>query len=367
MKKQVWITIFILCSFLWSQEYLPKIPIETKEDLEKFAQSWQKTMEEHYYRAVSPDEFAHALIIGLRQVLADDYLEYKDAKEYQYAQHGKFRGIGLVLELNKDRLQVLSAIPGSPAAKSSIQPGDIVMQVNGENAQSKNMRELIDKLRQKKNIVVLQVHRPATKKQHRIDIVQQEFQVVQVFHQWKDQVAHIQIKSFPKNTAAKIQEICLDFQKKGAKGILLDLRGCYGGDLEEVLQVADGFLAQGTIANLKYRQETKVVSADNTIWMNVPMVILIDNKTTSGAEMLAASLKELGRAILVGTSTKGKGSIQKLFPLKKGALQVTIGHYFTPKGNNIQGVGVAPNIVVEKKEQQDTMGWELIQALMSIK
>jgi len=280
-------------------------------------------------------------------------------KEMQMETKGKFEGLGIVIEKKQGILTVVSPIEDTPAFKAGIQTGDHIIQINGEPTEKMSLNEAAMKMRGPKGTkVTITITRKGLTKPQDIPIVRDIIPLKSVRQEELEKgIGYIRITQFNEGTATDFEKA---LQKLGAvngaplKGLVLDLRNNPGGLLDQAVKVADTFISSGIIVSIEGRSKEQRMRfsahADGTL-VDFPLVVLVNGGSASGSEILAGALQDNGRAVILGTQTFGKGSVQTIFPLKDGSgLKLTTARYYTPNGRSIQAMGITPNIIVPFSE-----------------
>ncbi|HRY34757.1 MAG TPA: S41 family peptidase [Smithellaceae bacterium] len=277
---------------------------------------------------------------------------------------GHFGGIGIEITLVKDVLTVVSPIEDTPAYKAGVKAGDQIIKIDGKTTKDISMMEAVKKLRGKKGTkVTITITREGMIKPKNIILTRAEIQVQSVKAKTFDHnIGYIRISSFNEKTAADLRKALADVKVKSnpMQGLVLDLRNDPGGLLNQAIEVSDMFLRSGVIVSTRGRtksMETRMQAKDDGAReVTVPMVVLVNEGTASAAEIVAGALQDNGRALIAGTKTFGKASVQTVIRLEDGsALKLTTARYYTPKGRSIQAEGIKPDLIVKlKKPSQDT-------------
>jgi carboxyl-terminal processing protease len=322
-----------------------------------------------YYRPVDKSGLMNLVVNkGLQSAVAsldDPYSHYFDPTDYHSFQdedNPHLSGIGVDVLPNPRGLEVVDVFPGSPAAKAGLGHGDVIVAVGGTSLQNRSAEFASAKIRGRAGTkVTLSV---VSNGQRRTVTVTRQDLVIPVasgrivdYHGKK--LGYLQFTSFTQNSGDELRAQVRQVLRQGAQGLILDLRENGGGLLNEAINVASIFLADGTIVSTRGRDQPSqvYVARGDAIAPTMPLVVLVDRDTASSAEIVTAALKDRGRALVVGTHTYGKGVFQELMPLPNGgALDITVGEYFTPNGQNLggrgvvqgktvaEGVGIAPNV-----------------------
>ncbi|MHB8137272.1 MAG: S41 family peptidase [Smithellaceae bacterium] len=269
---------------------------------------------------------------------------------------GHFGGIGIEITLVKDVLTVVSPIEDTPADKAGVKSGDQIIKIDGKLTNDISIIEAVQKLRGKKGTkVTITIMREKMAQPQDIVLTRAEIQVKSVKAKTYDgHIGYIRIASFHERTAADLRKALADLNSKSnpTKGLVLDLRNNPGGLLSQAIEVSDMFLKSGIIVSTRGRtknMETKTPARDDGgREVTIPMVVLVNEGTASAAEIVAGALQDNGRALIAGTQTFGKASVQTVIRLEDGsALKLTTARYYTPKGRSIQAEGIKPDLVVK--------------------
>ena len=288
-------------------------------------------------------------------------------KDLQIETKGHFSGIGIVITMQDKIITVISPIEGTPAYKAGIKAGDQIIKVDGEETKTMMLWEAVKKMRGKKGTsVVITIRRKGLSELIDFTIVRDIIPLESVrSHLLKPDYGYIRITNFRENTADDVKRALrkLEAGKTPLKGLILDLRDNPGGLLDQAIKVADIFLDKGRIVSIKGRLEThsKVYAAhrDKDKHPHL-MVLLINEGSASASEIVAGALQDHGRALVLGTTSFGKGSVQTVEPLRDGSgLKLTIARYYTPKGEAIQARGIVPDVLVEERYVSGSEGKKL--------
>ncbi len=325
------------------------------------------TLKRDYDGQLDSQKLTDGLMSGLAAATGDPYTEYlnKDAaKDFNDQLNGTFTGIGA--ELSKDaqgNLTVISPIAGFPAEKAGLKPKDVITDIDGTSTNGLSISEGVNKIRGPKGTTVkLKIVRGGTQELN-IDIVRDQITVASVTTKTLDgNIGYIQISRFADDTSGLAQKAAADFKQAGVKGIVLDLRSDPGGLLDAAVNVSSLWLPSGKTV-LSERRDNVVVrdypAKGNPVLAGIPTVVLINEGSASASEITAGALHDNGAATLMGVKSFGKGSVQQLEDLANGGvLKVTIAHWYTPKGININKEGISPDKEVklsddDAKNQRD--------------
>lgn len=302
-----------------------------------------------YYREIPDDELADAAVGGMISSLKDRFSAYFDPEEYtryEEAKNSEFSGVGLAVQRDDAGLRVAKVYPDSPAQGAGINEGDVIVAADGTRLKGKPETAATALIKgpagTKVKLTVERGDREFTRtvERARISVPAVESELVDTP---AGKVAVISLASFSSGAHGELYAAIKRAQKQGAKGIVFDLRGNPGGLVSEARLVASAFLPDGPIVTTRGRNvpERTLDATGSPVAPKIPVVVLVDRNSASAAEIVAGALQDRGRAKLVGEATYGKGVFQEVTPLRNGgALDITVGRYFTPKGRNLGGGGV---------------------------
>jgi carboxyl-terminal processing protease len=300
---------------------------------------------------------------GMAAATGDPYTAYftaSEASEFSDDLSGSFTGIGIELGQNdKKQLEVVSPIDDSPAKAAGLRAHDIIAAINGENSMLWAPEKAVAKIRGEAGTTVkITILRDGETKDHSIE--RTRITVPSVGSEIVDGVGYMRISRFGDDTTSLARQAAKDFKDKSVRGVILDLRGNGGGYVDAAVGVSSLWLESGTTV-LEERRGNKAFNTEKAtgdpILKDMKTVVLVDNGSASASEIVAGALRDGGAAKLVGTKTYGKGSVQELLSLSSGAnLKVTIAKWYTPKGNNIDGDGLEPDVKVEMTAEEYNTG-----------
>jgi carboxyl-terminal processing protease len=306
-----------------------------------------------YYRTVGSEILARGSVAGMVEALDDPYTEYLTPEEYgalQNATARSYSGVGLTVGPSKDGLVVTSALRG-PARDAGIRRGDVIMSIDGVPADKVAFERSLFLIKGEEGTnVQLTVKRPAVGKL-RFTVVRQELPVptvrTRLLSSKGKRLGYVRLLSFPESTTEDLRRRTARLIRRGATGIVLDLRNNPGGLLLEAVQSVSLFLDRGIVCSTEgEHQERRVFKVSGpTPFPDVPLVVLVNRGSASASEIVAAGLGENGRAVVIGTRTYGKAAVQSLHELSNGAaLKLTTATYTTPTGQNLHQHGVRPGL-----------------------
>lgn len=314
-------------------------------------------VEKNYVEPVDSKTLLQGAINGMIKNLDphSSYMTPEMYKELESETRGSFGGIGIEITIHKDILTVVSPIEDTPAFQAGVKAGDKIIMIEGKSTKDINIMEAVNRLRGPKDTkVTISILRGKENKLRDFVITRAIIKIVSVKHKLlDDQIGYVRIASFQDKTADDLKKALQEMttKNKSLKGIVLDLRNNPGGLLNQSIEVSDVFLKSGVIVSTKGRtkgMESKVSARDTGDEFTAPIVVMVNEGTASAAEIVSGALQDNGRALVLGTQTFGKGSVQTVIPLEDGAaLKLTTARYYTPKGRSIQAEGIAPDVVVK--------------------
>ncbi len=348
--------IFIIIIFFTSSLYG-----NTNEELYKkidlFGEVLEKIKKE-YVDEVDQSKMIDSAINGALQSL-DPYSAYMSPEIFESVQtdtKGEFGGLGIEISMEAGVVKVISPIDDTPAAKAGIKAGDYIVKINGEQVQGKSLMEAVKMMRGPINSKInLTIRRKGEKKALEKTIIREIIQVKSVEAKMiKENIGYLRLKSFNNNSSEQLVKKINNLEKKNKPiGYILDLRNNPGGLLTQAINVTDFFLNDGEIVSTKGRrliENRRFFAKKGDKVKGKPLIVLINGGSASASEIVAGALKDHKRAIILGESTYGKGSVQSIIPLSDGGgIRITVSKYYLPSGNSISEVGVAPDIFIEEE------------------
>ena len=308
-----------------------------------------------YVDEVNQSEAMDAAINGVLQSL-DPYSAYMSPDSFKNMQtetSGEFGGLGIEVSMEAGVVKVISPIDNSPAEEVGVKAGDYIVKIDDVQVQGKTLSEAVELMRGPVGSdIEITVRRRGERKALIFTITREIIQVASVKSEIKDdQTAYIRLTSFNENSSKQIKNKLKEFKKnKKIKNYILDLRNNPGGLLSQAIKISDYFLENGEIVSTKSKRKyenRKWFAKKGDVIDGETMVILINYGSASASEIVAGALQDHKRAILVGESTYGKGSVQSIIPLEnEGAIRLTVSKYYLPSGKSISRVGVNPDIVI---------------------
>ena len=310
-------------------------------------------------------KLSQGAISGMVEALDDPYTAYLDPEMYQLSLsdlEGKFEGIGAHVAIRDDQLVIIAPIPDSPADKAGIRAGDKILEIDDEPTLEMSLAEAVLLVRGSKGTPVrlLILHEGETEPVE-IEIVRAEIELSSVSFEMREDIAYINITHFSARTDGELSPVLESIAREAATGIILDLRSNPGGILPAVVDVASRFLTEGTVVDVVNNQgEHSTISIERKrVTTDLPLVVLVDEFSASGSEVLAGALQDHERATVVGTTTFGKGSVNILRQLSDGSgLYITTARWLTPNGRLIEGKGIDPDYELEL-EGEEAIQWAI--------
>ena len=314
-----------------------------------------------YVDEINQNEVMDAAINGVLQSL-DPYSAYMSPESFDSMRtetSGEFGGLGIEVSMEAGVVKVISPLDESPAYEAGVKAGDYIVKINEQQVQGKTLSEAVDLMRGPVGSdIEITVRRIGERKALVFNITRKIIKIQSVKSKKIDKnIGYIRLTAFNENSSSQVRKKIKEFDKdKNIKGYILDLRNNPGGLLSQAIKISDFFLSNGEIVSTKSRKENenrKWFANEGDILNGKTLVVLINNGSASASEILAGALKDHKRAILIGETTYGKGSVQSIIPLKnKGAIRLTISKYYLPSGVSISEVGVDPDIEVSESSDE---------------
>jgi carboxyl-terminal processing protease len=328
---------------------------ETYKQLNLFGDVFQR-VQEQYVEEVTDKKLIESAISGMLQSLDphSSYLSADSYKDMQVKTKGRFGGLGIEITMEDGVVKVVSPIDDTPAAKAGMKSGDLIIGVDGESIRGLTINESVSKLRGPVGSKVIITVVRDKKDPYEIEIKRDIINIKSVKHNIIKNIGYVRLTTFSDTTTSGLEKALTEIKKNiGNKfqGLILDLRNNPGGLLNQSISVADAFLNQGEIVSTQGRNDddtSRVFAKKGDLINGQPLVVLINSGSASASEIVAGALKDHSRAIIIGTRSFGKGSVQSIIPLAgNGAMRLTTARYFTPSGISIQAKGIEPDIIVE--------------------
>lgn len=329
------------------------------QQLDLFGDVFQR-IRAQYVEDVDSKKLVEAAINGMLTSL-DPHSSYLDAKafaEMNTQTSGEFGGLGIEVTMQDGFIKVVSPMDGTPADKAGVKSGDFITQVDGESLQGLTLDQAVDKMRGPVGSeIVITLVRDGIKDPFDVSIIRDTIKLVAVKTRLVGNIGVLRITTFNEQTYPGVQDGIKKLVDEAGgmdkiNGFVIDLRNNPGGLLNQAIQVSDAFLNEGEIVSTRGRNpqdSTRENATPGDLAEGKPLVVLINGGSASASEIVTGALQDHHRAIVVGTKSFGKGSVQTLIPLKgEGAMRLTTARYYTPSGRSIQSLGVMPDIVVNQ-------------------
>ena len=357
--KLINIFIFILIVLI-KPSYSANDETTIYEKIDIFSDVLDKINKE-YVDEINQNEVMDAAINGVLQSL-DPYSAYMSPETFESMRtetSGEFGGLGIEVSMEAGVVKVISPLDESPAYEAGVKAGDYIVKINNHQVQGKTLSEAVDLMRGPVGSdIEITVRRRGERKALVFNITRKIIKIQSVKSEKIDNnIGYIRLTAFNENSSAQVKKKIREFDKdKKINGYILDLRNNPGGLLSQAIKISDFFLSDGEIVSTKSRKENenrKWFANTGDILNGKTLVVLINNGSASASEILAGALKDHKRAILIGETTYGKGSVQSIIPLKNnGAIRLTISKYYLPSGVSISEVGVDPDIEISEDSDE---------------
>ena len=313
-------------------------------------------LEANYVEKVDANDLVDGAIRGMLKTLDPhtSYLPPEAFTQMKVETSGRFGGLGIEITIRKGILTVVAPIEDTPAFKAGVKAGDRIIKIEDESTLDMTLSDAVERLRGKIDTEVsITIFREGMEKPLEVTLVRANIQVKSVKSKiYEGSIGYVKIRSFTKTTSRDLDKVLDEFREKNVKKLVLDLRNNPGGLLNQAVEVSDRFLKpENLIVYTQGRteeQNMRFTTHDRVQRVSYPMIILVNSGSASASEIVAGALQDSNRAIILGTQTFGKGSVQTIIPLSDGsALRLTTARYYTPSGRVIQENGIVPDIVVE--------------------
>lgn len=329
-------------------------PADTYEMLNLFGDVFERVRSD-YVEEASDEELIEAAVNGMLTAL-DPHSGYLNAKRYgemKVQTHGSFGGLGIEVTMEGGLVKVVSPIDDTPAFRAGLEPGDLVTHIDGEQVLGLTLSEAVEKMRGPVDTKIKLTIRRDGRDPFDVTITRAIVKIQSVRSRLEGKVGYVRVSSFSEQTGPGISEAIEKLEEEAGgelQGIVLDLRNNPGGLLSQAIAVSDAFLEKGEIVSTRSRRPgdaQRFNARPGDVADGLPVVVIINAGSASASEIVAGALQDHGRAILLGTKSFGKGSVQTIIPLGgRGAMRLTTARYYTPSGRSIQAVGIEPDIVV---------------------
>lgn len=330
---------------------------ETLRALKLFGDVFERVRAE-YVEEVPDEKLVESAINGMLTAL-DPHSGYLDESRYRDMQvqtRGEFGGLGIEVTMENGLVKVVSPIDDTPAWRAGIKAGDLISRIDGEAVMGMSLNEAVEKMRGPVGTKIrLEILRKGEKEPLEVELTRAVIRISPVRARTEGDVGYIRVTTFNEQTQDALEEEVRALRRElgpEMKGLVLDLRNNPGGLLDQAVAVADAFLDRGEIVSTRGRRPDSMQrfnARPGDILDGLPMVVLINGGSASASEIVAGALQDHGRAIVMGTQSFGKGSVQTIVPIPgHGALRLTTARYYTPSGRSIQAKGITPDIIVHQ-------------------
>lgn len=329
---------------------------ETYRQLELFGDVFERVRED-YVEEVSDEQLIEAAIQGMLSSLDphSTYLNPKTYRDMRVQTRGEFGGLGIEVTMEGGYVKVVSPIDDTPAYRAGVKAGDLITHLDGDPVLGLTLSEAVEKMRGSIGTsITLTILRQGTEP-FDVSITRDRIKIRSVRFRAEDDIGYIRITSFSEQTEAGLTNAVAQLKKEIGNrliGFVLDLRNNPGGLLDQAVAVSDAFLEKGEVVSTRGRREESAQrfnAKPGDVAGGLPLVVLINNGSASASEIVAGALQDHRRALLLGTRSFGKGSVQTIVPLgRDGAMKLTTQRYYTPSGRSIQATGIEPDIEVRQ-------------------
>ena len=376
MKKILTPTLFLIFLIVFVSVNLFASD-KIKKENEDLLQSVIKLVQEEYIDETVEDEIVESAINGMLQSLDPHslYLNQKDFKELTSDTKGEFGGLGIEVTMEKGLVKVISPIDKTPAERAGIIEGDFITHINKDPILGKSLSEAVSLMRGKPNTEIeITIARKGLDEGFDLKLIREVIKVPGVLVSIKGEgsdIGYVRVSSFNEKTSDELYKEIIKFEfspNNQIKSYILDLRRNPGGLLSQAIQVTNFFLDEGNIVSTKRPRFDKTINEykakKGDLIFGKPLLVIVNGGSASASEIVAGALQDNKRAIILGTKTFGKGSVQTLFPLEKsnlfspndlyGAVKLTTAEYFTPSGRSIQARGIEPDIIINQTLENES-------------
>lgn len=376
MKKILTPTLFLIFLLVFVSVNLFASD-KIKKENEDLLQSVIKLVQEEYIDETVEDEIVESAINGMLQSLDPHslYLNQKDFKELTSDTKGEFGGLGIEVTMEKGLVKVISPIDKTPAERAGIIEGDFITHINKDPILGKSLSEAVSLMRGKPNTEIeITIARKGLDEGFDLKLIREIIKVPGVLVSIKGEgsdIGYVRVSSFNEKTSDELYKEIIKFEfnpNNQIKSYILDLRRNPGGLLSQAIQVTNFFLDEGNIVSTKRPRFDKTINEykakKGDLIFGKPLLVIVNGGSASASEIVAGALQDNKRAIILGTKTFGKGSVQTLFPLEKsnlfspndlyGAVKLTTAEYFTPSGRSIQAKGIEPDIIIDQTLENES-------------
>jgi len=326
---------------------------ESYEELKTFSEVLSQ-VQRNYVDETKVKDLVQGAIRGMLSTLDPHsaYMTPEMYKEMQVETKGEFGGVGIQIGVKENRLAVIAPIDGTPAQRAGIKAGDYITKVNDEPTKDLSLMDAVQKMRGPKGTKVnLTIQREGAADPLQFMLVRDTIKIESVKSKVLENIGYVKLTQFQEATGRDLGKVLKQFKEQKLQSTILDLRNNPGGLLTAAVEVSEQFLPNGKLVVYTKGRESKKdewFAKGKDQMEDSPMIILVNEGSASASEIVAGALQDYGRAVIVGTTSFGKGSVQTILPLGDGSgLRLTTAKYYTPKGRSIQSTGITPDIVVK--------------------
>ncbi len=358
-KFLIAVLVILLTGVLIGQQMVQAKP-DTYEDLKAFTQAME-LIKRNYVEVPDSKDLIQGAIRGMVASLDphSSYMNEKQFKEMNMDIRGEFTGVGIQIGVKNQQLTIIAPIEDTPGYRAGLAAGDKIMKINEEWTKDLTIEQAVDKMRGPRGTSVrLLIYREGWDKPREFKIVRDVIKVVSIKSRMLDNnIGYVKIIQFQGQTAEELEKALKTLEAKGMKKLIIDLRNDPGGLLDASVDVSSKFMPKDKlVVYLQGRQANDrkdFLTTGSDIPRTYPIVVLVNTGSASASEIVAGALQDSKRALIVGTQTFGKGSVQTVFPLESGGgLRLTTAKYYTPSGRSIQNVGITPDVEVNTADRE---------------
>jgi carboxyl-terminal processing protease len=340
---------------------------QAAEDLAPLTELYQ-ALSDQAVDAPNKDELVRAAIEGMLEEADDPYARYfpnEEFDEFNASLDGTFSGVGLMLEETPEGPVIVSVLEGTPAESAGIEEGERIVSVDGETVRDDPLEQIVAKVKGDPGTDVVLGLEGGDKGPRELRVTRAEFDLPIIeTERLDDNIGYINLRQFADGAGDRVREEAATMVNDGVDGIILDLREDPGGLLNEAISVASVFIEDGEIVSVEERsRQRESFEAVDDAFEQVPLAVLVDRHSASASEIVAGAIQDSGRGPIVGEQTFGKGTVQTITQLSDGSgAKFTTARYYTPSGDSIEGVGVTPDVKVERGEPSELADDPQVQA-----
>jgi carboxyl-terminal processing protease len=315
---------------------------------------------------IDVDQLSQAAIEAMVELLDDPYTSFLESDTFQLSfgdLEGIYEGIGAEVAIRNEQLTIIAPFANSPAAEAGVRAGDVILEIDGEPTEGLGLIEAVAKVRGPEGTQVrLLILHPGETETVEVVVIRGEIAVSSVFFEMRGDIAYIRIDQFTEKTNKELTPVLEAIATRAATGIVLDLRSNPGGQLDAVVDVTSRFLEEGlVVVSIRDNKGNEEIIRANRQpqTTDLPILVLVNSFSASGSEVLSGAFQDHGRAIIAGTTTFGKGSVNLIYELADGSgLYITAARWLTPDGNLIEGEGIFPDVALELAGE-DAIQWAI--------